>query len=146
MLLLRELLDDLLRERPALRRQRDHPLRTIGAVHRLECGRDDVDAEHHSRSAAVRLVVDLPGAERCGFAVVDEPQLELHAEHARDRLLLGQPGEGMRDEGEDVDSHSGFAKPAAITIRPPSRSTFRTQASTSGRDKPESSSSTSFAG
>ena len=141
-----ELLDDRLRQRPPLRRQRDHALRPLVAVHRLERSGDDVDAQHHARAAAVRLVVDLAGAKRRRVAVVEETQLELRAEHARDRPLLGEPGEGVRDECEDVDSHSGSAKPGAITIRPPSRSTFRTQASTSGSDRPESSSRTSFAG
>ena len=63
-----------------------------------------------------------------------------------ERPLLGQPRERMRYESEDVDSHSESAKPGATTIRPLSTSTFRTQDSTSGSDRPESSSRTSFAG
>ena len=141
-----ELLDDGLGQRPALRGQRDDPVIGGSAVRGVERGRDDVDAEHHAGAAAVRLVVDLPGAERRRVAVVEEAELELAPEHARKRLLLGEPGEGMGNEGEDVDSHPGSAKPAATTIRPPSRSTDRTQASTSGRDMPESSSRTSLAG
>ena len=118
------------------------------AVRGVERRRDDVDAQHHPGAAAVRLVVDLAGAERRRVAVVEEAQLELAAEHARERLLLGEPGEGVGNEGEDVELQgiTGSAKPGATTIRPPSRSTDRTQASTSGRDMPESSSSTSFAG
>ena len=142
----RELFDDLLRQRASFRRERDHPLRPRIAVHGLERGRDDVDAQHHAGAAAVGLVVDLAGAERRRLAVVEEPQVELGPEHRADRPLLGEPGEGVRDECEDVDSHCESAKPGAITIRPPSTSTFRTQASTSGSDRPESSSRTSFAG
>src|SRR5258708_4499365 len=109
-------------------------LRHRVAVHRLERRRDDVDPENHARAAAVRLVVDLTRAERRRFAVVEEAQLERRAEHGRKRALLGEPGEGMRNESEDVDSHGESAKPCATTIRPLSRSTFRTQASTSGSD------------
>ena len=54
-----ELLDQLLVELAALRRQRDHPVAGSPAVDRVERGRDDVDAQHHPRAAAVRLVVDL---------------------------------------------------------------------------------------
>src|SRR3954467_2671202 len=141
-----ELLDDRLRERAPLRRQRDHPLRPVLAIHGRERSGHDVDAKDHARAAAVRLVVDLPGAKRRRVAVVEEPQLELCPEDARDRPLLGEPREGVRDKCEDVDSHSGSAKPGAITIRPWARSTFRTQASTSGSKRPESSSRTSFEG
>ena len=60
----RELLDDGLGQRPALRRQRDHALLGRAAVDRVERGCDDVDPEHHAGAAAVRLVVDLAGAQR----------------------------------------------------------------------------------
>ena len=62
--LLGQLLDERLVERPALRRERYHPRRPLLAVDRLERGRDDVDAEHHARAAAVGLVVDLACAQR----------------------------------------------------------------------------------
>src|SRR5205085_4804564 len=145
-----ELLHERLRELPSFRRERDDRpgrLRLVDGVER--CG-DDVHAEDHSRPAAIRLVVDLARAERCRVAVVEEPQLELSTEDVRDRPLLGQPGIGVGNEGEDVDAHglgySGSVNPTATTIRPPARSTFRTHASTRGSDAPESSSSTSFAG
>ena len=104
-LLLRELLDDLLRQRPATRRERDHAVLGHAAVHRVERRRDDVDAQHHPGAAAVRLVVDLARAERRRVAVAEQPELELVAEHARERLLLREPREGVRDESEDVDAH-----------------------------------------
>ena len=44
-------------------RERDHAPVGRGAVDRVERGRDDVHAQHHPRPAAVRLVVDLAGAE-----------------------------------------------------------------------------------
>ena len=74
------------------------------AVGRVERGRDDVDAQHHARAAAVRLVVHLAGLERRRVAVVEQAELELSAEHGRERALLGEPGERMRDEREDIDS------------------------------------------
>src|SRR5207253_4399366 len=37
--------------------------------------------------------------------VREQPQVELSAEHACNRPLLGQPGEGMRNESEDVELH-----------------------------------------
>ena len=77
------------------------------AVDRLERRRDDVDAQHHPCTAAVRRVVDLAGAQRRRVAVVEEPELELGAENGGDRLLLGQPAEGMRNLGEDVETHRG---------------------------------------
>ena len=77
------------------------------AVDRLERRGDDVDAQHHPGTTAVRRVVDLPGAQRRRVAVVEEPQLELGAENGRERLLLGQPAEGMRNLGEDVETHRG---------------------------------------
>jgi hypothetical protein len=76
------------------------------AVHRVERGRDDVDAQDHARAAAVRLVVDLAALERRGVAVVEEAELELGAEDGRERPLLGEPGERVRDEREDIDAQS----------------------------------------
>ena len=99
-----ELLDDRLRERAALGRERDHRVGRLAAVGGLERSGDDVHAQHHPRSAAVRLVVDLSRAQRRRVAVVEEPQLELAAEDARDRALLGEPRIGVRNEGEDVDA------------------------------------------
>ncbi len=80
-----ELLDDRLRERASLRRERDHRAGAARAVRAIERRRDDVDAQHHPRAAAVRLVVHLAGAERRRVAVVEEAQLELGAEDVRDR-------------------------------------------------------------
>ena len=76
------------------------------AVGRLERGRDDVDAQHHARAAAVRVVVDLAVPERRRVAVVEQPKLELGAEHGSERTLLGEPGERVRDEREDIDAQS----------------------------------------
>src|SRR5204862_6285895 len=100
-----EVLDDRLRQRPSLRRERDHRPRRLAAVYGLQRGGDDVHAEYHPRPAAVRLVVDLPRPQRRRVAVVEETQLELSAEDARERPLLGQPGVGVRDKGEDVYAH-----------------------------------------
>ena len=101
-----ELLDDGLRQRPPLRRQRDHPLLGRLAVDGVERGRDDVDAQHHPGAAAVGLVVDLAGAQRRRVAVVEEPQLELGAENGGERPLLGHPRECVRNLGEDVETQS----------------------------------------
>ena len=102
-LLLRELLHDRLRELPSLRRQRDHAVLGHAAVDGVERGRDDVDAQHHPRAAAVRLVVDLAGAQRRRVAIAEQAQVELVAEDGRDGPLLGEPREGVRDRCEDVE-------------------------------------------
>ena len=52
------------------------------------------------------LVVDLAVPERRRVAVVEQPELELGAEHGSERPLLGEPGERVRDEREDIDSQS----------------------------------------
>ena len=82
-----------------LRRERDHRAGRRAAVGGLERRGDDVDAQHHPRAAAVRLVVDLAGAQRRRLAVVEETQLELGAEDARDRPLLGEPGDRRAGRG-----------------------------------------------
>ena len=107
-----KLLDERLVELAALRRQRDHARGARVAVGGVERGRDDVDAQHHPRATPVRRVVDLAGAQRRRVAVVEEPQLELGAEHRGNRLLLGQPAEGVRNLGEDVEAHRG-----RVTVR-----------------------------
>ena len=107
----RELLDELLVELSSLRGERNHPRRAVVAVRGPKRGVDDVDAEHHAGAAAVGIVVHLPRAERRRIAVVEEAQLELGAEHGRERLLLGEPAEGVRDLGEDVDAHGGPGYP-----------------------------------
>ena len=76
-LLARELLDDVLGQLPPLRRERDHAVLRRAAVDGLQRGGDHVDAQHHSRAAAVGLVVHLAGVERRVVAVVEEAQLEL---------------------------------------------------------------------
>ena len=144
MLLVGQLLDDLLRQLPALRAESHDAVVGDAAVDGVERGGDYVDAQDHAGTAAVRLVVDLAGAERRRIAVVEKPQVELGTQHRRERTLLGHPREGVRDEREDVDPHS--ANPCATTTRPASRSTSRTQSATIGRARPSSSSSTSLAG
>ena len=100
-----ELVDERLVELSALRREGDHPAAGALAVDGLERGADDVHAQHHSRAAPVRLVVHLAAGERRVVAVVEEAQVEPRAEHGRDRALLGEPGEGVRKQGEYVDLH-----------------------------------------
>src|SRR4029079_551991 len=109
---LRELLDERLVEKPPLRRQRHDPCRAAAAVRGLERRVDDVDAQHHPGTAAVRVVVDLARAQRRRVAVVEEPELELRAENRREGPLLGEPAKGMRDLREDVDAHGGPGYPA----------------------------------
>ena len=74
------------------------------AVDGLERSRDDVDAQHHAGTAAVRLVVHLAGAQRRRVAIVEEAQVELGAEHRGERPLLGHPRERVRNLGEDVET------------------------------------------
>ena len=75
-------------------------------------------------------------SQRRRVAVREEAQVELAAEHRRDRALLGQPGERVRDEREDVELHQS-ANPAATTsMRRASRSTLRMQSSTIGSEHP----------
>jgi hypothetical protein len=80
----------------------------VGAVSvgRVERRRDDVDAQHHARAAAIRVVVDLPLPERRRVAVVEQPQVELGPENGSQRPLLGEPGERVRKEREDIDAQS----------------------------------------
>jgi hypothetical protein len=58
-LLLRELLDHVLRQLAALRGQRDHTVPGRAAVDRLERRGDDVDAQHHPAPPPYGFVVDL---------------------------------------------------------------------------------------
>ena len=104
-LLVGELLDDVLRQLAALRRERDDTLVRHAAVDRVERSRDDVDPQHHAGAAAVRLVVDLRGTQRRAVAVREQAQIELAPEHGCNRRLLRQPGESMRNEREDVELH-----------------------------------------
>jgi len=100
-----ELLDELLGELAALRRERDDATRRLVAVDRLERRVDDVHAEHHPGAAAVGVVVHLPGPQRREVAVAEEPEVELGSEDGSQRALLGHPGEGVGNEREDVDLH-----------------------------------------
>ncbi len=75
------------------------------AVYRVQRRGHDVDAKHHAGPAAVRLVVHLTRAERCRVAVVEDPEIELGAEHGRDRPALANPVESGRNEREDVEAH-----------------------------------------
>ena len=146
-----ELLDERLVELAALRRQRDHARGPVVAVGRLERGRDDIDAQHHARAAAVGRVVDLAGAQRRRVPVVEEPKLELGAEDGGKRLLLGQPAEGMRNLGEDVETHPGqgigqLMKPGLRSTTPSAGSIERIASSIIGTSVPSSSSRLSLAG
>jgi hypothetical protein len=76
------------------------------AVGRVERGCDDVDPQHHPRTAAVRVVVDLTALERRRVTVIQQAKLELGAEDGCERALLGEPGERMGDEREDIDAQS----------------------------------------
>ena len=106
MLLCGELLDQLLVELSARRGQRDHSVAGLVSVGGVERRRDDVHPKEHARPAAVRLVVDLAVPERRRVAVVEQPKLELGTENGSQRPLLGEPGERVRDEREDIDSQS----------------------------------------
>ena len=146
-----ELLDERLVELPALRRQRDHPCGPRVAVGSLERGRDDIDPQDHARTAAVGRVVDLPGAQGRRIAVVEEAKLELRAENGGERLLLGQPAEGMWHLGEDVETHPGqgigqLMKPGLRSTTPFAVSIARIASSIMGTRVPSSSSRLSFAG
>ena len=105
-----ELVDDRLRELAPLRRQRNHAVVGQAVVHGFERGRDDVDAQHHPRAATVGLVVDLPCAQRRRVAVAEEPQVELPPEDGRDRALLGEPREGVRNRSEDVELQKALSR------------------------------------
>ena len=79
------------------------------AIDRVQRGRDDVHAQNHSRPASVRVVVDLARSEWRRVAVVEDAELELAAEHGRERAALARPVEGSGHEREDVEAHD--AKP-----------------------------------
>ena len=100
-----ELLHELLVELPPLGRERDDPVTGRAAVDRLESSRDDVHAQHHSRTTAVRVVVHLARAQGRGVAVVEDAQVELGAEHRSHGTALPEPGERTRDQREDVEKH-----------------------------------------
>src|SRR5918999_1626383 len=99
----RQLLHQVLVELPSLRSQRDDAAPRVIAVDSLERGAHDVDAEHHSCSAPVGLVVDLADWKRREVAVAPEAQLQLRAEHRGDGSLLREPRERMRTPCEEVD-------------------------------------------
>jgi hypothetical protein len=75
------------------------------AVHAIECGRDDVNAQHHPRPTTIGLVVDLASAERCGVSVVEDPEVERGSEHRSYWTTLLYPCKGARDQGEDIEAH-----------------------------------------
>ena len=50
--------------------------------------------------------VDLAVPKRRRVAVVEQPELQLGAENRGERPLLGEPGERVRKEREDIDSQS----------------------------------------
>ena len=104
LLLARELFDQLLIQLASLGRQGDHPVAGRPVVGCVERGGDDVDPQDHARAAAVGLVVHLTGLERRRVAVVEQAELELRAEHGRERALLGEPAKRMWDEREDIDT------------------------------------------
>jgi hypothetical protein len=112
-LLARELLDDALIELPSLRRESDHAVLRKPPVDTFERCRDHVDAEHHARAAAVRLVVDLAARERRPVAIVEEPKVELAPEDRGDGSLLGHGCKDMGHEREDIDPQS----PGRLVIR-----------------------------
>ena len=97
-----EPLDGGLVELPALRRQGDHPVLGDAAVDRIERGRNDVHAQHHPGAPSVGIVVHLACAQGGRVPVVEESQVEATAEDGGDRTLLGEPAEGVRQEGENV--------------------------------------------
>ena len=101
-----ELLDQRLIELAALRRQSDHPVIGTLSVGRVERRRDDVDPQHHARAAPVRVVVHLTLVERCRVAVAEQAKVELGPEDGRKGPLLGEPGERVGDEREDIDAQS----------------------------------------
>ena len=101
-----EVFDQLLVEPASLGGQGDHPVFSVLVVRRFECGCDHVDAQHHARAAAVRVVVDLAVPERRRVAVVEQPQVELGPENGSEGPLLGEPGERVREEREDIDAQS----------------------------------------
>jgi hypothetical protein len=104
-LLARKLLDDVLGQLPALRGERDDTVVRRSAVDRFQRRGDDVHAQHHAGAASVGLVVHLAGVERCVVPVVEETQLQLVSEHGRNRPLLREPGERVREESKDVELH-----------------------------------------
>jgi len=97
--------DVLLVQLPPLRGERHHAVARNSVVDRFECGRDDVDAEHHPRPTAVRVIVDLAGCQWCRVAVVEDAKLELGPENRRERTALAHPREGVGHEREDVEAH-----------------------------------------
>jgi hypothetical protein len=101
-----KLLDQRLVELAALRRQSDHPVVGAVSVSRVERRRDDVDPQHHARAAPVGVVVHLPFVERCRVPVAEQAKVELGPEDGSEGPLLGEPGERVRDEREDIDAQS----------------------------------------
>ena len=95
-------------EDPAARVERHDPPRrphlverpAVGALHR---GRDHVHPEHHPRPAAERRVVDRAVLQRGVVAVAVEAQPQAVGQRVLDGPLLAQPGEPVREQGEDVE-------------------------------------------
>ena len=123
-----ELLDGRLVELAALRCQRDDTVVGDAAVDGVECCRNHVHAQHHSGAAAVGVIVDLARPQRGRVAVAEQPQVEAATENGGDGTLLGEPAEGMRNEGENVELQRKLRLPVVGEARSdndsaPSRST-----------------------
>ena len=112
------------------------------AVDGLERRVDDVDAQHHPGAAAVGLVVDLAARERREVAVVERRRSSSEPSTAASgRCSVSQAKAcGSRVKTSIcmavVEISLRAANPGATTIRPSSRSTARTQSSTSGSAMP----------
>src|SRR5207248_7809632 len=142
-------------ELPSPGGQRDHPpcapdVLRVAAVALPQGRLHHIHPDDHPGAASVRRVVDLAGGERRGGAQVDRLEAQSALGGAPDVPLLGEPVEPGREEGQDVDVHSGPASsslPAApssprkrrsTSIRRASTSTRRTASDTSGTRTPPS--------
>ena len=101
----RTVLDEILVELRTLRREGYDAMRRNPAVDGVECRCDDVHPQHHSRPAAVRVVVHLARGERRRVAVVEHAEIELGAENSSEWTPLPHPRERVGNEREDVETH-----------------------------------------
>src|SRR5690242_18383431 len=132
-----ELRHDLVAELAPDRRQHRHPALCQDApdgrgVDALERCTDDVDPDHHPRSAAVRGVVHLPVATGGVVAQVEHAQAKrARVDRVCDRARPAHPVEMAREERDDIELERHRKSSRTPTTRP-TTSTCVTTSSTNG--------------
>ena len=103
----RELLDELLVELSALGREGNHALSGAPPYTASSAAATTSTRSTIPSTPGVGVVVDLAGAQRRRFAVVEDAEVELGSEYRCEGSALPNPVERSRNEREDVEAHDG---------------------------------------